>query len=90
MPCKAGAEQGKKKNSIKLLLEHRNVSVFVAGLPVPADMRTFMRIKINLFWLILSTLSQVSLFLPVFSWSAWSHNNLRLVFRDSKNKPQSE
>lgn len=44
-PLKAGAEQGKKKNSIKLLLEHRNVSVFVAGLPGPADMRTFMRIK---------------------------------------------
>lgn len=44
-PLKAGAERGKKKNSIKLLLEHRNVSVFVAGLPVPADMRTFMRIK---------------------------------------------
>ncbi len=43
---KAGAEQGKqKKKSIKLLLEQGNVRVFIAGLPVPADMRTFMRIK---------------------------------------------
>lgn len=44
-PLKAGAGPWKKKNSIKLLLEDRNVSVFVAGLPVPEDMRTFMRIK---------------------------------------------
>lgn len=43
-PLKAGAEQGKKKN-YGIILEHKEVSVFVVGLLVPADMRIFTKIK---------------------------------------------